>query len=74
LESRIILIADTFDAITSDRPYRGSMPTQKALEELEQNAGTQFDPALTKIALAAASPLDAARREMKHRRKGEYFC
>jgi response regulator RpfG family c-di-GMP phosphodiesterase len=73
LESRIILIADTFDAITSDRPYRKSMPTAKALDELEKNAGTQFDPELTKIALAAASQLDAARLEMLSRRKGEYF-
>jgi cyclic di-GMP phosphodiesterase len=74
LESRIILIADTFDAITSDRPYRSAMPTQQALEELEKNAGTQFDPELARIAIGAAVQLDAARLEMAARIKDEYFC
>jgi putative two-component system response regulator len=73
-ESRIIQIADTFDAITSDRPYRSAMPTQRALEELEKNAGTQFDPKLAEVALSAVAQLDAAQREMAAGIKGEYFC
>jgi diguanylate cyclase (GGDEF)-like protein/putative nucleotidyltransferase with HDIG domain len=44
LESRIILVADAFEAITSDRPYRAGRPPEAALEELVAHAGTQFDP------------------------------
>jgi putative nucleotidyltransferase with HDIG domain len=46
LESRILAIADAFDAMTSDRPYRNALPTRKAVQELIDNAGTQFDPEL----------------------------
>jgi diguanylate cyclase (GGDEF)-like protein len=44
LESRIILVADAFEAMTADRPYRRGRPEAEALAELERNAGTQFDP------------------------------
>jgi diguanylate cyclase (GGDEF)-like protein len=44
-ESRIILVADAFEAMTSDRPYRRARPVQEALEELDRLSGTQFDPA-----------------------------
>jgi putative nucleotidyltransferase with HDIG domain len=46
LESRILAIADAFDAMTSDRPYRKALPPRKAMQELVDNAGTQFDPEL----------------------------
>jgi HD-GYP domain-containing protein (c-di-GMP phosphodiesterase class II) len=73
LESRIILIADTFDAMTSDRPYRRGMSTGLALAELEKNAGSQFDPHLVAVALGASAQLETARLEMGERRKKEYF-
>ena len=44
LESRIIFVADAFEAMTADRPYRSGRSPQDALEELAANAGTQFDP------------------------------
>jgi putative nucleotidyltransferase with HDIG domain len=44
LESRIILVADTFDAMTSDRAYRAALPPSAALEEIERSAGSQLDP------------------------------
>ena len=44
LESRIIMVADAFEAITADRPYRDSRSAEEALEELNRHAGTQFDP------------------------------
>jgi len=44
LESRIILVADAFEAITADRIYRRGRPESEALAELERHAGTQFDP------------------------------
>jgi putative nucleotidyltransferase with HDIG domain len=46
LESRILAIADSFDAMTSDRPYRKALPLEIAIRELVGNAGTQFDPEL----------------------------
>ncbi|HIJ79878.1 MAG: response regulator [Desulfobulbaceae bacterium] len=46
LMSRIIAIADTFDAMTSDRPYRKGLSRHNALLEIRKNAGSQFDPAL----------------------------
>jgi len=42
--SRILAVADAYDAMTSDRPYRKAMGREEALAELERNAGTQFDP------------------------------
>jgi len=41
--SRILNVADAFDAMTSDRPYRRALPVNVALQELERGAGTQFD-------------------------------
>src|SRR5262249_12676961 len=43
--SRIMLVADAFDAITSDRPYRAGRTPEEAIRELRAGAGTQFDPA-----------------------------
>jgi HD-GYP domain-containing protein (c-di-GMP phosphodiesterase class II) len=47
--ARIILIADTFDAMTSTRPYRKGLSYEVAFEELIQFSGTQFDPRLVKM-------------------------
>jgi putative nucleotidyltransferase with HDIG domain len=44
LYARIISVADTFDAMTSDRPYRKHFPEDVALKEIELNKGLQFDP------------------------------
>src|SRR5215211_802138 len=44
LASRVLAVADAFEAMTSSRLYRRGMPVEKALEELEQSAGHQFDP------------------------------
>ncbi|MTD45386.1 diguanylate cyclase [Conexibacter sp. W3-3-2] len=46
VEARIIFVADSLEAMTSDRPYRRGMPVASALEELRRCAGTQFDPAV----------------------------
>lgn len=48
LYARIILIADTFDAMTSTRVYRKGLPYNVAFEELIEFSGTQFDPGLVK--------------------------
>jgi diguanylate cyclase (GGDEF)-like protein len=44
--ARFIAIADTFDAMTSDRPYRKALTVQQALDEIQRGAGTQFEPSL----------------------------
>ena len=49
IESRILAIADSFDAMTSDRPYRKALPLNCAIDELHENAGTQFDPAIVEV-------------------------
>jgi HD-GYP domain-containing protein (c-di-GMP phosphodiesterase class II) len=46
LEARVLCIADSFDAMTSTRPYRAPKTPDEALNELERCAGTQFDPEL----------------------------
>ena len=49
LEARILSVADSFDAMTSDRPYRKALPLESAHQELLENAGTQFDPEIVAI-------------------------
>jgi hypothetical protein len=46
LIARIIAVADTLDAITTDRPYRVRATLKQAVEEIEQHKGSQFDPVL----------------------------
>jgi putative nucleotidyltransferase with HDIG domain len=48
LEARILTVADSFDAMTSTRPYRAPRGAPDALEELRRCAGTQFDPELVR--------------------------
>jgi putative nucleotidyltransferase with HDIG domain len=45
LPSRMILVADTVEAMTSDRPYRKALPLEAVFSELNKFSGTQFDPA-----------------------------
>ena len=51
LEARIFALADTLDAITSDRPYRKGDSFKNAFREIEKGRGTQFDPYITDIFL-----------------------
>ncbi len=43
-EARILAVVDSFDAMTSDRPYRAALRVEEAVEEVDRCAGTQFDP------------------------------
>lgn len=49
MESRIISVADTFDALTSKRPYRPAMTIDEARTELLCVSGTQLDPTLVQL-------------------------
>ncbi|KOA20417.1 cyclic di-GMP phosphodiesterase response regulator RpfG [Clostridium homopropionicum DSM 5847] len=49
IQARIIAIADTYDAIISERSYRIALPEKIAIEELKKNSGIQFDEELVKI-------------------------
>jgi putative two-component system response regulator len=51
LGARVLAVADAFDAMTSDRPYRSALPVEKALDEIRRCAGTQFDPVVAAIFL-----------------------
>ena len=49
--ARIIAVADSWDAMTSDRPYRRAMKRAVAVQEIRRNAGTQFDPQVVRVFL-----------------------
>lgn len=53
LMARILSVADTFDAMTSHRAYRRALPVDIALKEIEECAGTQFDPEIVAVFLKA---------------------
>jgi putative two-component system response regulator len=59
--ARIVMVADAYDAMTSDRPYRRAMPPERAVAELRKHAGTQFDEsviaALERLVAAGRFPL-----------------
>ena len=49
LQARITAVADAYDAMTSKRAYRDPLPESVAVDELEKNAGTQFDPEIVRV-------------------------
>ncbi len=56
VQCRILAIADAYDAMTSDRPYRKAMSHLDAIAEMRRNAGTQFDPALVEKFIELQGP------------------
>jgi HD-GYP domain-containing protein (c-di-GMP phosphodiesterase class II) len=61
--SRIVLVADAFDAMTSKRAYQPALPIDFAVHEITKNAGSQFDPAVVEIFIGLAK-VDALPLEM----------
>ena len=49
LGARILAVADSYDAMTSDRPYRKAMPQSRAIQELRRCSSTQFDPQVVEV-------------------------
>jgi HD-GYP domain-containing protein (c-di-GMP phosphodiesterase class II) len=62
LEARVIAVADAYDAMTSDRPYRKAMAHEHALLEIKKASGQQFDP---KVVEAFLSVVDAVRSKFQ---------
>ena len=56
LGARILAVADTFDAMTSDRPYRRALPIVKSLAEIQRCSGSQFDPEVVNVFLKLYAP------------------
>lgn len=62
LAGRIIALADTYDAMTSTRPYRTALSHEVAINEINRCAGTQFDPELAKLFVSLSDKIDEARK------------
>lgn len=72
--ARIFAIADTLDAMTSDRPYRKALAFTMARDEIVHFAGKQFDPEIVKIfCLLPEEKWETIRLDLKHPRFGEGF-
>jgi putative nucleotidyltransferase with HDIG domain len=63
LGARIFAVADTLDAMISDRPYRKALPISHARAEIERCSGTQFDPSVVKVFLSMPQSLWVELRE-----------
>lgn len=60
LAARVFALADAFDAMTNDRPYRRALPLEHAFAEITAGAGGQFDPELARVFVELAPELRAA--------------
>src|SRR3989440_1407526 len=60
LASHFLIVADSFDAMTTERPFRPALSREEALAEIERNSGTQFHPAVAKAFVAVESGPDPA--------------
>jgi len=68
LMARILAVADGFEAMTSERPYRSARTDEEALAELQKGAGTQWDPGVVKVFFKLRKP--PTKRKGKGKRKG----
>lgn len=60
IEGQITGVADVFDALTNERPYKPAWPVAQALAEIESNSGSQFDPEVVKVFLTLAQTIHEA--------------
>lgn len=71
LGSRILAVSDTYDAMTSDRPYRKGLPEEEALKRLNEASGTQLDPAVVAAFVKTHSEgaIEKIKTELSEKRK-----
>jgi len=68
MEARLLAVADAYDAMTSPRPYRKQLSSEKALAELKRCAGTQFDPRMVEVLCNIIKPSRPKNLQVKIRR------
>jgi diguanylate cyclase (GGDEF)-like protein/putative nucleotidyltransferase with HDIG domain len=66
LGSRILAIADVYDALRSSRPYKRALSIEEAIQELRNDSGIAFDPDLTEIFISHVHELEAEAKEAEH--------
>lgn len=59
--ARIVFVADAYDSMVQDRPYRDGLSHERAVQEIEDNAGTQFDPEVVEVFVKIAAGLRSDR-------------
>jgi putative nucleotidyltransferase with HDIG domain len=60
LLARVVAVADVYDALTSDRPYRAGMPREKAIQIIDEGSGTHFDAEIVPVLREALGRLEEA--------------
>lgn len=70
LGSRVIIISDTIDAMTTDRPYRKALSLEQVIAELQRCRGTQFDPRLVDVVVSSLGIRRLALKQMSAARSG----
>lgn len=63
ISSRIIALADTYDAMTSSRSYREALSHQQALDEIKRCSGTQFDPKLAELFISISDEIESIKKD-----------
>ena len=67
LDGRILAIVDAWDAMTSDRPYRKGMPVERAMQIIDEGAGTQWDPQIVEFFYKALDKIELIRQTYRLR-------
>jgi putative two-component system response regulator len=65
LQGRLMAIADVYDALVSERPYKKAFPADKAVEIIMENAGTQFDPVIADVFYSARDKFETIMRAIR---------
>jgi putative two-component system response regulator len=73
LAARVVAVADVFDALTHDRPYKSLWPVEQAISEIQQGAGTQFDPRVVDAFLETLAHADLPEQTGAPRRRESLF-
>ncbi len=73
LWGRICAIADVFDAVTSDRPYKKAYPNEKAFEIIDKGKGDHFDPTLAEVFLQSPEEIESIQEEVNRDLKDNNF-